>query len=106
MMAKFSIEGEHAQLASADEIADGIRAAEEIFLSNQVDPLVCAAAIGKMERNELINREEALLCLIWDEAEEAAFRAVTLGWLSRNVDIKLAVYPACEEEIELVHAIH
>lgn len=86
-----SIEGEHATLASEDEIADGIAAAREVFARNEADPLACQLAVEKMEQDELLNREEALLCLIWDEAEEAAFRAVTLGWLSRAVDIKLAV---------------
>lgn len=86
-----SIEGEHAALASEDETADGIAAAREVFARNEADPLACQLAVEKMEQDELLNREEALLCLIWDEAEEAAFRAVTLGWLSRAVDIKLAV---------------
>jgi len=86
-----TIEGEHATLASPEEIADGIRAAAEVFARNGVDPLDCAAAITKLERDELLNREEALLCLIWDEAEDAAFRTITLGWLSRAVDIRIAV---------------
>jgi hypothetical protein len=86
-----SIEGEHAALASEDEIADGIAAAREVFARNEADPLACQIAVDKLEKDELLNREEALLCLIWDEAEEAAFRAVTLGWLSRAVDIKIAV---------------
>ncbi len=89
--AVFSIEGRHVELASRDEIADGIRAAREVFAHNQVDPLSCAAAIDKMENDQLLCREEALLCVIWDEAEDAAFRAITLGWLSRDVDIKLQV---------------
>ncbi|QJD29222.1 hypothetical protein [Methylococcus geothermalis] len=86
-----SIEGEHASLASEDEVAAGIAAAREVFARNEADPLACQLAVEKMEKDELLNREEALLCLIWDEAEEAAFRAVTLGWLSRSVDIKIAV---------------
>jgi hypothetical protein len=86
-----TIEGEHAKLASPEEIADGIRAAVEVFERNGVDPLDCAAAIEKLEKDELLNRDEALLCVIWDQAEEAAFRAVTVGWLSRAVDIRIAV---------------
>lgn len=91
MPATLSIEGKHAALASQDEIADGIRVAKEAFARNEVDPLACAAAVEKMESDQLLTREEALLCLIWDEAEEAAFRAVTLGWLSRDVDIRIKV---------------
>jgi hypothetical protein len=87
----FDIEGQHAELASASEKADGIRAAKEVFDSNQADPLACALAVEKMESDQLLTREEALLCVIWDEAEEAAFRAITVGWLSRDVDIKLKV---------------
>jgi|GEM_PF-1217632 len=91
MQRTIDIEGEHASLASPEEIAAGIRAAAEVFTRNGVDPLECAAAIGKLERDELLDREEALLCVIWDEAEDAAFRAVTLGWLSRAVDIRIKV---------------
>jgi hypothetical protein len=89
--AVFSIEGKHAELASAEEITDGIRVAKEVFARNEADPLACAAAIEKMESDQLLTREEALLCVVWDEAEDAEFRAVTLGWLSRDVDIRLKV---------------
>jgi len=89
--AVFAIEGKHAELASPEEIANGIRVAKEVFARNEADPLACAAAIEKMESDQLLTREEALLCVIWDEAEDAAFRAVTLGWLSRDVDIRLKI---------------
>jgi hypothetical protein len=89
--AMFSIEGKHAELASPEDIANGVRAAREVFARNGADPLACAAAIEKLESDQLLTREEALLCVVWDEAEEAAFRTVTLGWLSRDVDIKLKV---------------
>ncbi|HYE37175.1 hypothetical protein [Methylocaldum sp.] len=91
MQRTISIEGKHAELASQEEIANGIQAASDVFARNEVDPLDCAAAIAKLERDELLSREEALLCVIWDEAEEAAFRTVTLGWLSRDVDIRIGV---------------
>ncbi|OYW25687.1 MAG: hypothetical protein B7Z49_00795 [Hydrogenophilales bacterium 12-63-5] len=39
---------------------------------------------------EPLTRDEALLCVIWDAADDKAFRAVTLGWLARDVDIRLA----------------
>ncbi len=89
--ALFGFEGTHAELISPTDEADGIRVAKEVFARNDADPLACAAAIGKMESDQLLTREEALLCVIWDEAEEAAFKKVTLGWLSRDVDIKLKV---------------
>lgn len=101
-----SIEGEHASLASEDEVADGIWAAREVFVRNETDPLACAAAVEKMEQDELLNREEALLCLIWDEAEEAAFRAVTYGWMSRSVDIKIAVRAEAGAEESAVPVSH
>lgn len=91
MQATISIEGKHAELASQNEIADGVRVAKEVFARNEADPLACALAIDKMESDQLLTREEALLCLVWDEAEDAAFHAVTHGWLSRDVDIKIKV---------------
>lgn len=85
------IEGRHAELASPEEIADGIRSALEVFTRNGVDSVDCAAAISKYHRAELLSPEEAFLCVVWDEAEEAAFRAITLGWMSRDVEIQIAV---------------
>ncbi|MDD5034588.1 MAG: hypothetical protein PHE55_07490 [Methylococcaceae bacterium] len=101
MSAIISIEGKHASLASQEEIADGIRVAREVFARNQADPMACALAIAKMESDQLLTREEALLCVIWDEAEDAAFRAVTLGWLSRDVDIKIAVQAEAAERLAM-----
>lgn len=83
--------GEQAHLASADEIAAGITAAMDVFARHNADPSDCAAANGKMERDELLTREEALQCVIWGEAEDAAFYAVTLGWLARDVDIRISL---------------
>lgn len=91
MQRTITIQGQHAELATPQDLADGVRAAAEVFARNQADPLDCAQALAKLQRDELLSREEALLCVIWDEAEEAAFRAVTLGWLSRDVDIQIAV---------------
>lgn len=84
--------GEHAGIASEEEITAGIVAAQKVFDKNNVDPADCAAANEKLERDELLSREEALLYVIWEAADEAAFRAVTLGWLARgDIDIRLAV---------------
>lgn len=89
--AVYSFEGKHAELIPPDIAAEGIRIAKEIFDRNEADPVAAAIAIEKMESDQLLTREEALLCLVWDEAEEAAFKRVTVGWLSRDVEIKLKV---------------
>jgi hypothetical protein len=89
--AVFDIDGKHAELVSATEKAEGVKAAKEVFARNNADPLACAMAVEKMESDQLLTKDEALRCVIWDEAEEAAFRKITVGWLSRDVDIKLKV---------------
>ena len=85
------LEGEHLSLASQEEIKAGINAAQAVFEQHQVDPGACAAATQKMERDEELTKDEALLCVIWDTADDKAYRAVTLGWMARNVDIRLAL---------------
>lgn len=92
MQAAIGIEGNDIGIASPDEIVDGIRAASVVFLRHQADPLDCAAANEKRYRGDaLLTPQEAAWCLIWDEANYAAFHAVTLGWLSRDIDIQIAV---------------
>ncbi len=92
MQATISIEGNDIQLASQDNIAAGIEAASEVFSRHHADPLECAASNEKRYRGDvLLTPQEALWCLIWDEANYAAFHAITLGWLSRDIDIQLAV---------------
>lgn len=91
MEATLKIVGVHVHLASEDEISTGIAAALNVFSEHNVNPFECAAASGKLERNELLSREEARLCVIWDTADDKAFRAVTLGWLFRAIDIRLSV---------------
>lgn len=91
MQGTIAITGEDVHMASPREIEAGIRAAGQVFARNQVAPLDCAAAQRKREQDELLSREEALRCAIWDEADDAAWRAATVGWLSRDVDIRLAV---------------
>lgn len=94
MQANLTFEGEHVGLASPDEIAAGIGAAHEVFSCHNADPLACAVAQGKLEKNELLTRDEALLCVVWQTAEDRAFRAVTLNWMVRgDTDIWLAVRP-------------
>lgn len=90
--ATICIEGKDVGIASQDDIVDGIRAAKEVFSRHQVDPLDCAAADEKRYHGDaLLTPQEATWCLIWDEANYAAFHAVTLGWLSRDIDIQIAV---------------
>lgn len=90
MQVPLQLEGEHLHLASQDEIIAGIKAAAAIFTQHDADPLACAAAYEKLAKDEPLTRDEALLCVIWDAADDKAFRAVTLGWLARDVDIRLA----------------
>lgn len=91
MQTLLKIEGNHTHLASPEEIAAGLNAASEVFASHNADPLACAAASQKLDKDEELTRDEALLCVIWDTADDKAFRAVTLGWLARDVDIRLAL---------------
>lgn len=91
------IVGMHADKASADDIAAAIWKAQDVFAKNNADPWECQQAIQKMERDELLTREEALLCLVWDEAEDAAFHSVTFGWLIRGIaDIGIEVVETAE----------
>lgn len=86
------IEGQDAWIAPQENIAEGIGAASAIFAKHNVDPLECEQANKKMIRGkELLSKEEALLSLIWEEAEYAAFHAITIGWLSRDIDIHISV---------------
>lgn len=95
MTTVFSFEGKHIALASEEEILAGTQAAKAVFTHNQADPFACQAAKDKIERDELLTREEALLFLVWDEAEDAAFRAVTLGWLIRgDTEINMVISAA------------
>lgn len=91
MQASITFVGEHAHLPSPDEISAGIVAAQEVFAKHKVDPLACAAANAKLEKDEELTREEAQLCVIWQMADDKAFRAITLGWLKRDTDIWLTV---------------
>lgn len=86
------IEGQDAWIAPQENISEGIGAASAVFARHNVDPLVCEKANIKMVRGkELLTKEEALLSLIWEEAEYAAFHAITIGWLSRDIDIHISV---------------
>lgn len=91
MQAHLTLAGEHVHLATQDEIAAGIGAAHAEFVRHNVDPLACAAALDKLAKDELLSRDEATLCVIWGAADEAAWRATTMGWLIRDIDIRLAL---------------
>ena len=81
--------GEHAALLSEDEVRAGLSAAFQVFEKQGVDPEDCKLAARKLANDELLTKNEAFYCLVWNEAEDGAFRAATLGWLARNVDIRL-----------------
>lgn len=90
--ATIRIEGQDAWIASEDNIAEGIHAASAVFSRHHVDPLDCERANKKLIRGkELLSEQEALLSLIWEEADYAAFHAITVGWLSRDIDIQITV---------------
>lgn len=91
VQATLTLVGEHVQLATPDEIAAGLSAAYAVFARHNVEWHACAAAIGKLANDELLAPEEATLCVIWGEADEEAWRATTMGWLIRDIDIRLAV---------------
>jgi hypothetical protein len=91
MQASITFVGEHAHLPSSDEIAAGIAAAHAVFAGHNADPLACAAANAKLENDEELTRDEAQLCVVWQMADDKAFRAMTLGWLKRDIDIWLTV---------------
>ncbi len=93
------IVGIHAQLASAEDIASAIKRAAEVFAEHHADPRACAAAKARLESNELLTREEALLYVVWEEADDAAMREITRGWLSRDVDIRLDLAVAEPERV-------
>ena len=97
MQTCITFEGEHVNMASPDEIAAGIAAAHVVFTSHNADPLACAAAKEKLAKDEPLTRDEALLCVIWETAEDKAFRAVTLNWMVRgDTDIWLAASPSAQ----------
>jgi len=97
MQTCITFEGEHVNMASEAEIATGLAAANEVFLHNNADPLACAAAKEKLAKDEPLTRDEALLCVIWETAEDKAFRAVTLNWMVRgDTDIWLTASPSAQ----------
>jgi hypothetical protein len=93
MQVAIKLAGEHVYLASTQERAGAIQAAATVFAQHHVDPRACAAASEKLAKDEPLTRDEALMCVIWDTADDKAFRVATLGWLIRDIDIHLDVEP-------------
>jgi hypothetical protein len=91
MRASIGFEGKDLEFASAGEIAAGAAAAQQVFSRRHADPLECAASDDKRNGNQLLTRQDALNCVIWDEANYAAWHAMTSGWLRRDVDIHLTL---------------
>lgn len=92
MQCRIAITGPEVRLASDAEITVAVRAAWTVLEKRSADPAAAFAAREKCDRDELLTREEALLCVIWDEAEYAAWHAMTHGWLIRDIDIRLVVH--------------
>lgn len=90
--AQIFIEGQDAWIAPLDSINEGISAASAVFSRHNADPFECKKANQKFIRGkELLTKEEALLSLIWEEADYAAFHVITVGWLSRDIDLQIGV---------------
>lgn len=86
------IEGQDAWIAAQGTIEEGINAANAVFASHNVAPLDCDKANKKLiSGRELLTKEEAMLSLIWEEADYAAFHVITVGWLSRDIDIQISI---------------
>lgn len=86
------IEGQDAWIAPQETIDEGISAASAVFARHNVAPLDCDMANKKLISGlELLTKEEAMLSLIWEEADYAAFHVITVGWLSRDIDIQISI---------------
>lgn len=86
------IEGQDAWIAPQDSIIEGLNAANAVFARHHANPVDCEAANKKLiSGRELLTKEEAMLSLIWEEADYAAFHAITVGWLSRDIDIQISI---------------
>ena len=86
------IEGQDAWIAPLDSIQEGINAATAVFARHNADPFKCKEANQKFIRGkELLTKEEAISSLIWEEADYAAFHVITVGWLSRDIDLQIGV---------------
>lgn len=83
--------GSDSMLLSDSERAAGVLAALNVFQRHGVDVSRCAMAEEKRAADGLLTADEALWCIIWDDAQTAAWRAATIGWLSRDVDIGIAL---------------
>ena len=86
------IEGQDAWNAPHAKISEAIRAASAVFIRYKVDPLECQKANKKLIYDkESLSKEEIRLGLIWEEADYAAFNAITVDGLSRDIDIYIRV---------------
>lgn len=89
MSTVISLTGKDVKLVNQKDLSLAIRAAQDIFEQHGVDPMECQLAIQKQSSDEEITRDEALLCIIWEEANYAAWHKATIGWMSRDVDLCL-----------------
>lgn len=91
MVAVITLSGNDVGMVSDKDMALAIEAAKAVFASHDVDPLACELANQKQYTDVEISRDEALLCIYWEEANYAACHIATLGWMSRNVDLYLRI---------------
>jgi hypothetical protein len=86
-----TLAGQDVGLVSENDMALAIQAAEEVFAQHEADPMACEVANQKQYSNADITRDEALLCVIWEEANYAAWHKATIGWMSRDIDLYMMV---------------
>ncbi|WP_414041726.1 hypothetical protein ACJU26_06675 [Acidithiobacillus sp. M4-SHS-6] len=86
-----TLAGQDVGLVSEKDMARAIEAAAEVFAQHGADPMACEIANQKQYSDAEITQEEALLCVIWEEANYAAWHKATIGWMSRDIDLYLMV---------------
>ena len=91
MKATIGFEGKDLEFASNEDILAGAAAARDVFDRQQANPVACARSSEKRHSNQLLSKEDAINCVVWDEANYAAWHAMTHGWLRRDVDIHLSL---------------
>ena len=86
------IEGQDAWNVPQAKLTEAIRAANAVFVRYKVEPLECEKANKKLILGkDFLSKEETRLSLIWEEADYAAFNAITADGLSRDIDIYIRV---------------
>ena len=95
-----TLAGQEVGLVSENDMALAIQAAEEVFAQHEANPMACEVANQKQYNNADITRDEALLCVIWEEANYAAWHKATIGWMSRDIDLYMLVRNSAEDGMD------